>query len=119
MSKTQSIQTKTGRRAPRFVMPIYRAALSSELNRRNLAKTGLIPDSQTIRPEAAIGPLAGAIGRAITGGVPLRLLDCANQVCLLHIDRIDTEIFGLFLYPRHCNWSCNCLYQTHIFLLLL
>ena len=50
------------------------------LNHRNLREAGSIPNLEAVAPEAAIGPLAGPVGRAVTGGITLGLLYRTNQV---------------------------------------
>jgi len=85
--------------------------------RHNLLKAGLIPDLQTVNSEAALGPLAGSVCRAITGAVALGPLYRLNQFRLLHIPRRNTEILGLVFYLAHCHWSFNYFYRSHVILL--
>jgi hypothetical protein len=65
------------------------------------ASIRLILYFQAIRPEAAFGPLAGAVGGAVAGVIALGALNGTNEFRLFHSSRIDTEIFGLVLYLIH------------------
>jgi hypothetical protein len=92
--------------------------LDLQLNFRNLPETGLIAYLQAVSPEAALCPLAGAVAGAVADIVALGPLNSVNQLGLLQISRIDTEVLGLFLYLGHCYCFFPYLYRTHFGLLI-
>jgi hypothetical protein len=83
----------------------------------DIPKAELIPDFEAVGPEAALGPLAGAVGRAVAGVVSLGPLNRVDEFGLFQIGRINTEALGLAFYLSHCYWSFKCLYQSHVYLL--
>jgi hypothetical protein len=59
--------------------------LDLQLKRLNPPPFCLISYFQAVGPEAALGPLAGAVGGAVAGVVTLGSLNRANQLCFFHI----------------------------------
>jgi hypothetical protein len=77
----------------------------------------LVSDFQAVSSPAALCPLTGAVGGAVTGIIVLGALNGANQFGLFHSAGRNAKILGLVLYLTHCHWSLDYFYRSHAFLL--